>query len=166
MASATVGHAEFGVGGELAWHVVQKRLTTANAAAWWITPDSQLVLRHRSLDRAPFFKPGEFALSYFRSLNKEAAIGGEFAVNAKTDESSINFGGKLKVDPQTTIRAKLDSLGKLGLSYTRKPKSWFKFTLASTVNLNKSDAFTVKEYQFGIHLKFSNAMKKLQSAAN
>jgi hypothetical protein len=156
MTSVTFGLPNLGAGAEVGFNFASARLTTYNAAIWCFYRDCEVVLRHISEDKHSF-SPGAISLSYFRRLNDQAKVGGEFMTNVIERKAQIQFGGKYKPIPSTTLAGKVDFNGQLGLSYRYRANPYFKLTTSSSVDLRKLTAFSIADYRMGFHLKFANS---------
>lgn len=133
---AVVGHDGFLVGGDVAYNILDGRVTRYNAAAGYAAPDYALAL-HAGQSFSVF------SGSYYHRVNAAVEAGGKAVWDSKANNQavSIEVGTKYNLDRDTYVKAKIDNGGRLGLGYTQTLRPGVKVSLAGlfdTARINEN----------------------------
>jgi len=96
----------------------------------------------------------ELGASYFHSINKEWQVGSEATFEtANTDaKPKLTFATQYQLQSDTTLKAKFDTTGRLGLSYQQKYNRNAKLTISSTIDTNNLGAKNSSTFGFSLSL--------------
>jgi len=96
----------------------------------------------------------EVGASYFHKINPDWQVGAEAVFDtAKLDaKPTLTFGTQFLLHPDTTVKAKFDTIGKLGVSYQQKYNRNARFTLSSTVDISNLGAKNSSTLGFSMSL--------------
>jgi len=136
--SAVVGAQGFAVGVETEYFIggesEMKNLTTFLT---YNAPDFEVAAFGRILNNNDEDK-NELGVRFFHKVNSDAQIAAEVVFDtANADvKPKLEIGGQYNLKADTTIKAKLDTAGKLGLSFLVKQNNNAKITFSSTFDLN------------------------------
>lgn len=92
-------------------------------------------------------KVGKFAYSHI--VRSDFSVAAEFLYDRNADTKTLTMGSKYEVDPETTLKMKIDSLGAFSVSYIQEIRKNTKLTLCSrfdVLNLDKAS------HKFGLSL--------------
>jgi voltage-dependent anion channel protein 2 len=80
----------------------------------------------------------ELGATYFHKINSEWQVGAEavFEVANADSKPKLTFASQYQLHNETTLKAKFDTAGRLGLSYQQKYNKNAKITIASTIDTN------------------------------
>ncbi|KAL4181552.1 hypothetical protein AMTRI_Chr12g237910 [Amborella trichopoda] len=118
--TGTIGTQGFAIGVEAGFNTTSNAMTKYNAGLSLTKPElcASVILA----DKGDTFK-----VSYMHTFDKfnASSIVAELSRKFSTNENTITVGGAYKVDPLTTVKARLNNHGKLGalLQHELKPKS-------------------------------------------
>ena len=143
----------FGLDG--AYSFANKRLTAYNAAIWLNTGPSSLAFKHISKSKEAYHV-GDFVTSYFRKINDMTQIGGSVTTNWANRETLLEFGGLYKPFDDSEVRAKLNSQGTLGLSFSNMLRKGVKLTVASAFDTKRIGTSGLTDFNLGFRVDFSN----------
>ncbi|XP_062020467.1 mitochondrial outer membrane protein porin 2-like [Rosa rugosa] len=137
--SATIGTPTITFGAEASYSTASRRFTKYTAGVSLSKPDSSA-----SVILAD--KGDSIKASYLHHLSKlnGGAVVGEVSRRFSTNENTLTVGGSFVVDPQTTVKARLNNHGNLAalLQHELSPKSTFTFSGAlDTKTLQKEPKF-------------------------
>eukprot|EP01120_Amphizonella_sp_Union-15-10_P008859 TRINITY_DN326_c0_g4_i1.p1 TRINITY_DN326_c0_g4~~TRINITY_DN326_c0_g4_i1.p1 ORF type:complete len:309 (-),score=64.09 TRINITY_DN326_c0_g4_i1:144-1070(-) len=88
-------------------------------------------------------------LGFYQRVHTDLEIGSEISVASLLEPAKIQFGGIWGIDTGSTIRAKVDSEGQVGLSLQHKLNSTVTLTASADVN-----AVTAVGHKYGFHFNF------------
>jgi hypothetical protein len=100
-------------------------------------------------------KGEDITVSFFQKLSATTSLGAAMLVKAESSSRLYTFGAERSLDKSTTLKAKADSAGKVGLAISHvlaDPK--LKLGLSSEFDATSSDAF--KAQKFGVSLNFGD----------
>ncbi|RKP17977.1 putative outer mitochondrial membrane protein porin [Rozella allomycis CSF55] len=146
-ADIVVGSDGVYAGSEVGYDVQSGTLTKYNAATAYNGSNYTV-----SLHALNSFKT--FTASYFHRVNSTVEAGGKATWNYKSDKESditVEVASKYTLDKDSYMKTKLDSVGKLGLSYTQNLRRGVKITLAGLF-----DTYRLQEnaHKIGLNLVF------------
>lgn len=88
-------------------------------------------------------------VAYSHLLSRDFSVAAEFVYNKEKDTKLLTMGTKYEVDRDTTLKAKIDSVGSLSLSYLQEIRSGTKLTLCSRFDVRNLDK---TPFTFGLAL--------------
>jgi hypothetical protein len=93
--------------------------------------------------------------SYFHSINSLLKAGGDISVDtsAPSQRPLLTWGVSYQLTSDSTVKAKLDSVGKLGLSLSQQLNRTTKLVVGTTVDTNNLSGKNTST--FGMHLTFT-----------
>jgi len=96
----------------------------------------------------------ELGATYFHKVNRDWQVGAEATFETANTESKpkLTFASQYKLQEDTVLKAKFDTLGKIGVSYQQQFNKYSKFTLSSTVDANNLGG--KNSSAFGLSLSF------------
>ena len=83
-------------------------------------------------------------------------IGGIVTTNWANRETMLEFGGLYKPFADSEVRAKLNSQGTLGLSFSNMLRSGVKLTVASAFDTKRIGTAGVTDFNLGFRVDFNN----------
>ena len=144
-----------GIGLDGAFSFASKRLIEYNAALWLNTGPSTLAFKYISKSKDAYHL-GDFVTSYFRKINDMTQIGVTLTTNWANRQMLLEFGGLNKPFKDSEVRAKLNSQGTLGLSFSNKLRKEVKLTVASEFDTKRISTSGVTDFNLGFRVDFSN----------
>jgi len=80
----------------------------------------------------------ELGATYFHKINKDWHVGAEavFEMASTDTKPKLTFATQYQLHPDTILKGKFDTAGRLGISYQQKYNRNVKFTLATTLDTN------------------------------
>jgi len=96
----------------------------------------------------------EFGATYFHNLKPDLSVGTEITFDTANADSKpkLTFGTQYKVHEDTSVKAKFDTLGKLGISFNQKYNKNTRFQLSATVDTNNLSAKNASNFGFVLAL--------------
>jgi len=96
----------------------------------------------------------EVGATYFHSIRPDWRVGGEAVFDtANTDaKPKLTFATQYQMHPDTTLKGKFDTAGKLGISFQQKYNKNATVTIASTIDTNNLGAKNSSTYAFTLAL--------------
>jgi len=91
-------------------------------------------------------------LTYYRRATDRIALGVEGVYGTKSGKPTITFGGAYDVDLATTLKAKVDSDGKVGLSYAQRFSKFTRVILGANINTQNAQ----QGHAFGVAVTLNN----------
>lgn len=130
------------------------RFVNYNLALWYANANQCVVFKHNGSD-ANKYALGELVLSYYRSLEPTTYIAGLAKFHIPSKSTYLEFGGVYKwPESNTTLRAKVNSAGLLGLGLTRKLLNCLNLTVGAQFDTTKLRTDSITGYKFGFKLDF------------
>lgn len=154
-AQVTFGKPEFGAGLDTKFQLDSKTFTSYNAAVWWVKKGSKLVLKHIGTN-SETFALGNFEVSYFQKLNKDTHLGSKVVANCESKEMTLEVGGDYKYDANTIMKGKINSVGNIGLAFSRAINERLRATIATEVNSQSLISHSCDGYRLGVRFDFSS----------
>ncbi|KAI8330489.1 eukaryotic porin/Tom40 [Chlamydoabsidia padenii] len=129
--NSVVGQQGFLVGGEVAYNVLDGKISRYNAAAGYNTAEySVALLATNNLNN--------FAASYYHRVNSDLEASGKAAWDAKGSNAvALEVGAKLKLDNSTFVKSKISNSGVLGLAYTQALRPGVKVNLGAAIDTTR-----------------------------
>jgi len=92
--------------------------------------------------------------TYFHRVNPDLQVGTEVSFDTANPEAKpkLVFATQYRVEADTVVKAKVDTLGKLGLSYQQRFSKGAKFTVSSTIDTNNLGAKNASTFGVSIFL--------------
>jgi len=90
--------------------------------------------------------------TYYRRATDRVAVGVEGVYGWKSGKPTITLGGAYDVDVNTTVKAKVDSDGRVGLSYAQRFNRFTRVILGASVNTQNASS----GHQFGASVALNN----------
>jgi len=143
-AAAVLGYQNWLVGGQVGFDAAKSSLTKTNVALGYVAKDFTL---HTYCNDATLYGG-----SVFHKVNKDLESAIDISFNPATNSSVFGLGCKLATDRHSSVRAKFNSNGSLGLGYQHKLRDGVTVTLATMVdakNLSGGD------HKIGMGLEFT-----------
>lgn len=96
----------------------------------------------------------ELGATYFHKINHDWQVGAEATFEtANTDaKPKLTFATQYQLERDTTLKAKFDTTGKLGLSYQQKYNKNAKLTISSTIDTNNLGGKNSSTFGFSLSL--------------
>jgi voltage-dependent anion channel protein 2 len=159
--------------------IINTSLTVAASPAWVVGAETELseTLKPNSLNGAIGYNQNNLSATAFYKLKKDLKKGdsrifgvnyyqrlpagwvdGAFGVEASyqlnhpTSNCSLSVGGSYKPDDSSTLKARLNNEGLLGLSYTQQMRGPFSLTFAADVNILDASAPDAFKYNVKVNL--------------
>jgi len=155
-ANFTAGpHRCCGFGLDGAYSFATKRFSAYNAALWINSGPSSIAFKHISKSENAFHL-GDFVTSYFRKINDMTQIGGSVTTNWANRDTLLEFGGLYKPFEDSEVKAKLNSAGTLGLSFSNMLRPGVKLTVASAFDTKRVGTAGVTDFNLGFRVDFTN----------
>jgi len=98
----------------------------------------------------------EVGASYFHKVRPDTSVGSEIVCdigNADVSKPKLVFVSQYSSTPETTLKAKIDTDGKLSLSYGQQYNKGTKFVLAGTFDTNNLGSKSSSAFGFTLSLK-------------
>lgn len=128
--SGVVGYEGFSVGAQTKYH--RGAISTLNGTAAYTTNDYVFNL-------FGIFKTGRVGVSYYHRVTPFTAAGFEASFDiekAQNIPSKLTVGGSYQLDVDTQLKGKLDTDGKLSLSYGQRLSKYARLVVATSLNIN------------------------------
>jgi len=96
----------------------------------------------------------ELGLNYFHKVNRDLTVGAEVVFDTANAEAKpkLAFGGQYAFSDDTAVKAKLDTAGRLGLSWAQRYNKNAKIVLATTLDTNALGAKAASTLGFTLSL--------------
>ncbi|KAJ9084152.1 Mitochondrial porin [Entomophthora muscae] len=136
-------HKGFILGGEAGYNLKTGNVTKYNGTVGYATPEFSLTLQsNKSLN--------EFTTGFLHriAINTEVGARVHYITNSEKPVS-IEVGAKHIIDKYTALKAKVDSVGQVGLSLTQVLRPGVKATLGASID---STRLNQDAHKFGFHL--------------
>jgi hypothetical protein len=153
-AQATFGKPEVGAGVDVAFHSGEGRFHAYNAAFWFAFENSMLCFKHVSKNKTAY-ELGDFVHTYYRKISDKTSVGGRLTTNLASKSSAFEFGGEHKPTDEITLKGKVASDGKMGLSYSNQVNSGTKITVATLLDTLKITRTGITDYSMGFRIEFT-----------
>jgi len=143
--SVVVGHKGINLGGDLEFNLVDGVPTKYSTAASYTAGNFVVTGSLRD-------KFHTFGSSFFRKVNDNVSVGGEFLYKLQSSDTTFNAGGSYKLDKDTIVKGKISNKGIVSLSYIQNLRKNVRAVFSTEVdafNLSKPDGHKVG---FGITL--------------
>eukprot|EP01120_Amphizonella_sp_Union-15-10_P014996 TRINITY_DN7523_c0_g1_i1.p1 TRINITY_DN7523_c0_g1~~TRINITY_DN7523_c0_g1_i1.p1 ORF type:complete len:314 (-),score=59.21 TRINITY_DN7523_c0_g1_i1:67-1008(-) len=102
-------------------------------------------VKERSLQKEKFVA----SLNFYQKVRDDFQFGSEVSTESIFEGAKISFGGVWVVDPLSTLRAKINNEGQLGLSFRHKLNS--SLTVTASADLN---TVTAVGHKYGLHFNY------------
>jgi hypothetical protein len=96
-------------------------------------------------------KNTEARVAYSQRINRDLTVGGEYFTHLVKKESKFTVGGKVKLDENSDLQAKVDTNGLVGLAFSLKHNKNLSTTVAYTTNQDKPN-----EGKLGVQVSFDS----------
>jgi len=144
--AGVVGYEGFSVG--LLSKYSRGALSAINGAAAYTTNDYVFTL-------SGFFKSNKIGVSYFHRVTPYATAGFDASFDLDKQQASpskLTVGGSYQLDLDTTLKGKLDTDGKLSLSYAQRLNKYARLIVGTSLNINNPNAKSGHSYGFTFSL--------------
>lgn len=144
--AGVVGYEGFSVG--LQSKYSRGALSTLNGTAAYTTNDYVFTL-------FGLFKSNRVGVSYFHRVTPFAHAGFEASFDldkAQASPSKLTVGGSYQLDLDTSVKGKLDTDGKLSLSYAQRLSKYARLVVATSLNINNPNSKSGHSYGFTFSL--------------
>jgi len=141
-ASGVVGYDGFSVG--LQSKYSRGALSAVNGTAAYTTPDYVFTL-------FGLFKSNRVGVSYYHRVSSLATAGFDASFDldkAQASPSKLTVGGSYQLDLDTTVKGKLDTDGRLSLSYAQRLSKYARLVVATSLNINNPNSKSGHSYGF------------------
>lgn len=98
----------------------------------------------------------EIGVNYFHKINSDLVVGTEVALDPNSSDKKdtrMVFGTQYRVDDSTTVKAKVDVTGKVGLSYIQKFTKSSSFTLSASIDTNHFSNQNTSRFGVSVNLE-------------
>ncbi|KAL3681844.1 hypothetical protein R1sor_024800 [Riccia sorocarpa] len=132
--SANLGSERLSLGGSALYNSETKEVSALSTGIGYLRPDMSASLFYDLL------KDNSMDAYFTRQISPRATVGGHVHFEIEKQLTSATFGGSLKLDPQSTIKAKWDNQGILGALFEHQPNPFVSFGMAvgmDTTDLRK-----------------------------
>jgi len=137
--TAVVGNKTIAIGGEVEVNLVDAAPSKYNGIVAYTVVNFVVNVSLRD-------KLKTFGSSFYRKINDNTALAGEFAFKFNTNDALFVVGAHHKLDKDTSIKSKLSSDGVVSLSYIQQLRKNVRAVFSADVNalnLNKADAHKI-----------------------
>jgi len=137
--TAVVGNKTIAIGGEVEVNLVDASPSKYNGIVAYTVGNFVVTGSLRD-------KLKTFGSSFYRKINDNTALAGEFAFKFNTNDALFVVGAHHKLDKDTSIKSKLSSDGVVSLSYIQQLRKNVRAVFSADVNalnLNKADAHKI-----------------------
>jgi hypothetical protein len=144
--AGVVGYEGFSVG--LQSKYSKGALSAVNGTAAYTTPDYVFTV-------FGLFKNNKVGLSYFHKVTNYATAGFDASFDldkAQATPSKLTVGGSYQLDTDTTLKGKLDTDGKLSLSYAQRLSKYARLIVGTSLNINNPNSKSGHSYGFTFSL--------------
>jgi len=142
--AGVIGYQNWLIGGQVGFDTAKSSLTKTNLAIGYVAKDFTL---HTYCNDAALYGG-----SLYQKVNKDLESAIDISYNPASNSSVFGLGCKLTTDRNSSVRAKFNSLGNLGLGYQHKLRDGVTVTLATAIdakNLSGGD------HKIGMGLEFA-----------
>jgi len=96
----------------------------------------------------------ELGATYFHKVNADWHVGGEAVFDTANSDTKpkLTFATQYQLHPDTTIKGKFDTTGRLGISYQQKYNRNARLTVSSTIDTNNLAGKNSSTFAFGLAL--------------
>jgi hypothetical protein len=101
------------------------------------------------------YQLGDLVSCYYRKISDQTAVAGRVTTNLGSRTTALEFGGEHRPYDGVTLKGKIDSAGKLGVSYSSQINAGLKLTVASLFDTLKITRSSIADYSLGFRLEFS-----------
>jgi len=143
--AAVLGYEGFVGGYQLAFDAASRKLTKSNFAFGYRAADFQV---HTAVNDG-----SEFVGSLYQKLSGNLETGVSLSWTNGSNATSFALASKLAVDADTTLAAKINNGGQLGVSYAQNLRPGVKVTLSSLIDAKN---FNAGGHKLGLGLEFSH----------
>jgi len=133
VADAVVSYDRLNLGGEVHYSLGSGSLTNYSIAASYGQPDYAIVV-HASPDGKGRLDIATVTASYYHQMNNQLAAGAKLSYNLANANTQLTVGTAYALDASSSVKASLDTNGKVGLQYSQKLRSNIKATFGTTLN--------------------------------
>lgn len=137
-----------GVGVEAEYEVAAGRVVTYNFLQYYKGKDFRVVLKHLSTD-ALHYTLGDFHLSYYSRTSPKTQLAAKALLNWASKDICIEFGATYEHSGDVTLRAKVDSQGRLAAGVTKAIGKDVMVSMGTEVDAKKAAQMGVSDYHFG-----------------
>jgi voltage-dependent anion channel protein 2 len=136
-------------GSEVGYDVLDGRVTRYNATVGINNPIYALTIQAAG-------NMTQFSASYYHRVSSDVEVGGKAFWDSKSKNANMvamEVGGKVTLDKNASVKAKVDHVGKLSLAYTQSVRPGVKVTMAGvfdTAKLNEN------AHKVGLGVVFEN----------
>ncbi|KAI8093611.1 eukaryotic porin/Tom40 [Halteromyces radiatus] len=129
--NSVVGQQGFLVGGEVAYNVLDGKISRYNAAAGFNTAEYSVALHATN-------NLNTFAASYYHRVTSDLEASGKAAWDSKgTNAVALEVGAKLKLDSSAFVKGKISNSGVLGVAYTQSLRPGVKVNLGAAIDTTR-----------------------------
>jgi len=143
--AAVLGYEGWVAGYQLAFDTAARKLTKSNFALGFRAGDFQV---HTAVNDG-----SEFVGSLYQKLSGNLETGVSLSWANGTNATSFALASKLAVDADTTIAAKVNNAGQVGVSYAQNLRPGVQLTLSSLVDAKN---FNAGGHKLGLGLEFTH----------
>ncbi|CAO3671132.1 unnamed protein product [Umbelopsis vinacea] len=129
--NTVVGHEGFLAGGEVAYDVLNGKISRYNATFGYSAPVYSVAVHATN-------NLSHFAASYYHRVNSDIEASGKAAWDSKgTNPVALEVGAKLQLDATAFVKAKISNTGVVGLGYTQTLRPGVKASVGASVDTSK-----------------------------
>jgi len=138
------GYQNWLIGGQVGFDAAKSSLTKSNLAIGYVAKDFTL---HTYCNDAT-----HYGGSVYQKINKDLESAIDISFNPASNSSVFGLGCKLSTDRNSSVRAKFNSHGSLGLGYQHKLRDGVTVTLATVIDAKN---LAGGDHKIGMGLEFS-----------
>ncbi|KAI8072565.1 eukaryotic porin/Tom40 [Gongronella butleri] len=130
--NSVVGQEGFLLGGEVAYNVLDGKISRYSAAAGYTTAEYAVAV-HATNNLT------NFAASYYHRVNSDLEASGKAAWDSKNASNAValEVGAKLKLDSSAFVKGKIANSGVLGVAYTQALRPGVKVNLGAAIDTTR-----------------------------
>ncbi|CAO3647721.1 unnamed protein product [Cunninghamella blakesleeana] len=129
--NSVVGQQGFLLGGEVAYNVVDGKISRYNTAIGYTTPEYAVALHATN-------NLNVFSASYYHRVSSDLEASGKASWDSKGSNAvALEVGGKLKLDSSAFVKGKISNSGVLGVAYTQALRPGVKVNLGAAIDTTR-----------------------------
>lgn len=149
----TAGKPEVGFGLDAKVKIEGFQVENVTPAFWWFKDGARLVVKHVGNDFKSF---GSFEASFFQAISGDTNFGSKVVTNWNSKATTIEVGGDYKYDANTLVKAKINSVGNIGMALTKTLSDKLRVSVATEYKAQSLLAHSNDGYKFGLRFDFTH----------
>ncbi|KAI8381543.1 eukaryotic porin/Tom40 [Radiomyces spectabilis] len=129
--NSVVGQQGFLVGGEVAYNVLDGKISRYNAAIGYSAREYGVAIHATN-------NLSHYAASYYHRVNSDLEASGKAAWDSNGSNAvALEVGAKLQLDPSAFVKGKISNSGVLGVAYTQALRPGVKINLGASIDTTR-----------------------------